>query len=146
MATVAAPPAKITPSSPVSALQSPPLVSSLPRPTLNPKPGETFKTEMKLSPANRALSAREGNPGLKTGKLTMCVPLDFHPAHAVFPRTVGSTGRSLARRSGLAGSVWRHVGGRQKLRFRCCRCGQSASSTHWHAHDGLQPGRGDCRP
>jgi hypothetical protein len=37
-------------------------------------------TEIKLSPANRALAAREGNPALTTARLALVVPQGFDPS------------------------------------------------------------------
>ncbi len=49
-------------------------------PNLAPTPGEVLVTEVKLSPANRALAAREGKAALTTARLSLVVPPGFDPA------------------------------------------------------------------
>ncbi len=48
--------------------------------SLAPTPGEVLTTEVKLSPANRAFAAREGNAGLTTARMALVVPSGFDPA------------------------------------------------------------------
>ncbi len=56
------------------------ILSSTPPPGLALTPGEELVTEIRLSPANRALAAREGNAALTTARLALVVPPGFDPA------------------------------------------------------------------
>ncbi len=55
-------------------------ISSTPAAGLAPTPGEELITEVKLTPAHRALAAREGNTRLTTARMALVVPPGFDPA------------------------------------------------------------------
>lgn len=73
----AAPPSQAAPAPSVAPRAA--TFSSTPAASLAPTPGEELLTEIKLTPANRVLAAREGSAGLTTARLALVVPPGFDP-------------------------------------------------------------------